>query len=142
MLTHRSPLSLSWPVYQDVSTALAISSNLAESESKVRSKSARTVLTVCVYQDIDLKLRLDLEYLATFLARLPRLQLHHTSLGQAALTEFYGLIHLTGLSQLRELSLSKIPVHLIQDLVHLREELESLSLQRCCFTVDSLVSGN
>ena len=97
---------------------------------------------MCVYQDIDLKLSLDLEYLATFLARLPRLQLHHTSLGQAALTEFYGLIHLTGLTQLRELSLSKIPVHLIQDLVHLREELESLSLQRCCFTVDSLVSGN
>ena len=49
---------------------------------------------------------------------------------------------LTGLGQLREVSLTKIPVHLIQDLVLLRPQLESLSLQRCCFTLDSLVSFN
>ena len=118
VLTSRRPLSLSWPVYQDVSSAL----------------------TESLTKNIDVKVTLDLEYLSTFLARLPRLSLYHSRLSQPDRTEFYGLIHLSGLGQLRELSLTKIPVHLIQDLVLLRAELETLSLQRCCFTLESLVS--
>ena len=123
MLTDRSALSLSWPVYQDVSTALAISSNLTDSQSR----------------SLNVKLVLDLEYLASFLARVPRLQLYQATGGH---TEFHGLIHLAGLDQLRAVTFTKIPVHLIQDLVQVRARLESLALHRCCFTLDSLVSQN
>ena len=80
---------------------------------------------------------LDLEYLATFLARVPRLELYQ---GPGGHTEFHGLIHLAGLDQLRAVTFTKLPVHLIQDLVQVRESLESLALHRCCFSLDSLVS--
>ena len=83
-----------------------------------------------------MKLILDLEYLSSFLARVPRLHIFHSSVEQSGLTSF----HLMGLNQLRELNISKIPVHLIQDLDQLRGQLEALSLQRCRFTLDSLVS--
>ena len=83
VLTERSALSLSWSVYQDLSTALAISSNLTDCQSR----------------SLNVKLVLDLEYLATFLARVPRLQLYHSSLAHS---EFHGLIHLEGLEALRE----------------------------------------
>ena len=119
MLTDRSALSLSWSVYQNVSTALAISSGLTDCRS------------------LNLKLVLDLEFLATFLARVPRLQLYH---GTGGHSEFHGLIHLAGLDQLRAVTFTKLPVHLIQDLVQVRESLVSLALHRCCFTLDSLVS--
>ena len=123
MLTDRSALSLSWPVYQNVSTALAISSSLTDCQSRT----------------LNVKLVLDLEYLATFLARVPRLELYQ---GPGGHTEFHGLIHLAGLDQLRAVTFTKLPVHLIQDLVQVRESLESLALHRCCFSLDSLVSEN
>ena len=123
MLTGRSALSLSWPVYQNISTALSISSSLTDSQSR----------------KLNVKLVLDLEYLTTFLARVPRLQLYHST---GATSEFHGLIHLAGLDTLREVTFTKIPVHLIQDLVQLRSSLESLALHRCCFSLDSLVSQN
>ena len=53
---------------------------------------------------------LDLEYLANFLARVPRLQLYQETVAHA---EFHGLIHLAGLDQLRAVSFTKISVHLI-----------------------------
>ena len=121
VLTERSVLSLSWSVYQDLSTALAISSNLTDCQSR----------------SLNVKLVLDLEYLATFLARVPRLQLYHSSLAHS---EFHGLIHLEGLEALREVTFTKIPAHLIQDLVQVRDRLEILALHRCCFSLDSLVS--
>ena len=121
VLTDRSALSLSWPVYQNVSTALAVSSSLTDCQS------------------LNVKLVLDLEYLATFLARVPRLELYQ---GPGSQTEFPGLIHLAGLDQLRAVTFTKLPVHLIQDLVRVRESLESLALHRCAFTLDSLVSQN
>ena len=123
MLTGRSALSLSWPVYQNISTALSISSSLTDSQSR----------------SLNVKLVLDLEYLATFLARVPRLQLYHSSVGHS---EFHGLIQLAGLDRLREVTFTKIPVHLIQDLVQVRSRLETLALHRCCFSLDSLVSQN
>ena len=123
VLTERSALSLSWSVYQDLSTALAISSNLTDCQSR----------------SLNVKLVLDLEYLANFLARVPRLQLYQETVAHA---EFHGLIHLAGLDQLRAVSFTKIPVHLIQDLVQVRSQLESLALHRCCFSLDSLVSQN
>ena len=81
-MTGRSALSLSWPVYQNISTALSISSSPTDSQSR----------------RLNVKLVLDLEYLATFLARVPRLQLYHST---GATSEFHGLIHLAGLDTLK-----------------------------------------
>ena len=82
VLTNNSALSLTWTVYQNISKALAMFSN----NSLDSGPGERT--------DMDMKLVLDLEYLSTFLARVPSLRLLHTSRGRERGHE--GLIHLSG----------------------------------------------
>jgi len=119
VLTNSSALSLSWPVYHQISTALSLFASHTSEQAKY----------------LDCKLILDLEYLKSFLSRVPSLKLYHTSS-----QEFSGLIYLAGLIHLRHLDLKRLPVHLIQDLDSIRPKLRSLSLTKCSFSVEQLLS--
>jgi len=119
VLTNSSALSLSWPVYHQISTALSLFASHTTEQAKY----------------LDCKLILDLEYLKSFLSRVPSLKLYHTSS-----QEFSGLIYLAGLIHLRHLDLKRLPVHLIQDLDSVRPQLRSLCLTKCSFSVEQLLS--
>lgn len=120
VLTNSSALSLSWPVYHQISTALSLFASHTSEQAKY----------------LDCKLILDLEYLKSFLSRVPSLKLYHTSCQQ-----FSGFIYLAGLLHLRHLDLKRLPVHLIQDLHIIRPQLRSLSLNKCYFSVEELLSS-
>jgi len=119
VLTNSCALSLSWPVYYQISTALSLFASHTSDQAKY----------------LDCKLILDLEYLKSFLSRVPRLRLYHSSS-----QEFSGLIYLAGLIHLRHLDLRRLPVHLIQDLDSVRPQLRSLALSKCSFGVEQLLS--
>ena len=106
VLTNNSALSLTWTSYQNISKALAMFSN----NSLDPGPGERT--------DMDMKLILDIEYLSTFLARVPSLRLLHTERGRERGHE--GLIHLSSLTHLSSLVLSRVPVSCITDLDTLR----------------------
>jgi len=118
VLTNSSALSLSWPVYHQISTALSLFASHTSEQAKY----------------LDCKLILDLEYLKSFLSRVPSLKLYHTSC-----QEFSGFINLAGLVHLRHLDLKRLPVHLIQDLDIIKPQLRSLSLTKCSFSVEQLL---
>eukprot|EP00092_Neocalanus_flemingeri_P010449 GFUD01011260.1.p1 GENE.GFUD01011260.1~~GFUD01011260.1.p1 ORF type:complete len:1434 (+),score=529.61 GFUD01011260.1:103-4404(+) len=120
VLTNSCALSLSWPVYHQIATALSLFASHTTEQSKY----------------LDCKLILDLEYLKSFLSRVPSLRLYHTSN-----QEFSGLIYLAGLIHLRHLDLRRLPVHLIQDLDSVRPQLRSLSVTKCSFGVEELLSA-
>jgi len=120
VLTNSSALSLSWPVYHQISTALSLFASHTTEQAKY----------------LDCKLILDLEYLKSFLSRVPSLKLYHTSC-----LEFSGFINLAGLLHLRHLDLKRLPVHLIQDLDIIKPRLRSLCLTKCSFSVEQLLSS-
>lgn len=128
VLTNNSALSLTWTVYQNISKALAIfSNNSLDQGSEERA-------------DMDMKLILDIEYLSTFLARVPSLRLIHTLRSREKGHE--GLIHLSGLTHLSSLVLSRVPVTSISDLDTLRPQLESLVVSRAShLSVSTLLSS-
>ena len=113
VLTNSSPLSLSWTVFEQVSRGLAVFSNCGHQTDEV--------------QQLDCKLILDLEFLSSFLGRVPSLKLSgHGQHGGGG-----GLVHLAALAQLTRLQLARVPAHNIGDLVTLRPHLASLGLARC-----------
>ena len=69
-----------------------------------------------MFQLFDCKLTLDLEYLTTFLSRVPSLRLTSSS------SLSHDLITLSTLSQLQSLQCDRCPLTSIQDLVSLRYE--------------------
>ena len=79
-------------------------------------------------QEFDCKLMLDLEYLTSFLARVPTLHLTNVSGGHHVSEQ---LIHVSGLTNLTCLKMTRIPAASVQDLVQLRSQLQSLLLVRC-----------
>ena len=113
VLTNSSPLSLSWTVFEQVSRGLAVFSNCGHQTDEL--------------QQLDCKLILDLEFLSSFLGRVPSLKLSgHGNHGGGG-----GLVHLAALAQLTRLQLARVPAHNIGDLVTLRPRLASLGLARC-----------
>ena len=84
VLTNNRALSLTWTGYQNISKALAMFSN----NSLDPGPGERT--------DMDMKLILDLEYLSTFLARVPSLRLLHTERGRERGHEGLSLGELAG----------------------------------------------
>ena len=88
----------------------------------------------CVYQDIDLKLRLDLEYLATFLARLERshdkiVDVSQPFLGAASRVLVHGKSRLVAGALTEVCKTKDIEVSANSEGVHL---LLTLSLHRLC----------
>ena len=129
VLTNDSALSLTWTVYQNVSTALAIYNNKSEEKQKVMFVLFTSFIIWFEYvQEFDCKLMLDLEYLTSFLSRVPTLQLTNVSGGHHVSDK---LIHVSGLAHLTCLKLTRIPAASVQDLVQLRSQLKSVSLVRC-----------
>jgi len=118
VLSNSSSLSLSWPVYHQISTALSFFASHASDQGKY----------------LDCKLVLDLEYLKSFLSRVPSLKLYHSNSH-----EFCGLICLGGLIHLRHLDLKRLPIHLIQDLDAVKHQLRSLCLSKCSVDLEQLL---